>query len=181
MKEKLTIAYQLAIIRARGKHLSTFCLQSVTGADGSGKPACKDNKRKKDEDRFMQGKLTDAEWKIMTVLWEHSPRTMMEITNALKEETGWTKYTVISFLKRMEEKGALHFEEGKKAKLYYPDWEKDKVCIQETEDFLNKVFHGKIGLMLNAMVQQKALSEQEIDELYQILQEESRNQRSKKL
>lgn len=117
-------------------------------------------------------KLTDAEWKVMTVLWEKSPRTMMEITHALKEETGWTKYTVMSFLKRMEEKGALHYEEGQKAKLYYPDLEQEDASIQETEEFLNKVFHGKVGLMLNAMVQQKALSRQEIDELYEILGEE---------
>lgn len=119
-------------------------------------------------------KLSDAEWKIMEVLWEQAPRTMMEITNALKEETGWTKHTVMSFLKRIEEKGALHYEEGEKAKLYYPDLKKEDASLQETEEFLNKVFHGKIGLMLNAMVQQKALSKTEIDELYQILQEESR-------
>lgn len=122
----------------------------------------------------MQSKLTDAEWKVMTVLWERSPRTMMEITNALKKETGWTKYTVMSFLKRMEEKGALHFEEGEKAKLYYPDWKQEEVSIQETEDFLKKVFYGKIGLMLNAMVQQKALSKQEIEELQQILHKEDK-------
>ncbi len=120
----------------------------------------------------MKSKLTDAEWKVMMVLWESSPRTMMEITNALKEETGWTKYTVMSFLKRMEEKGALHFEEGRRAKLYYPDWKREDVEIQETEEFLNKVFHGKIGLMVNAMVQQNALSRQEISELYQILKEQ---------
>lgn len=119
----------------------------------------------------MKSRLTDAEWKVMSVLWEQSPRTMMEITNALKEETGWSKYTVMSFLKRMEEKGALHFEEGGKAKRYYPDWNREDAQIQETEDFLNKVFHGKIGLMINAMVQQNALSKQEVEELYQILQE----------
>lgn len=124
-------------------------------------------------------KLTDAEWKVMEVLWEQSPRTMMEITNALKEDTGWTKYTVMSFLKRMEEKGALHFEEGERAKLYYPDLKQEDASIQETEEFLNKVFHGKIGLMLNAMVQQKALSKQEINELYEILGEESRKESSR--
>jgi len=97
---------------------------------------------------------------------------MTEITNALKSETGWTRHTVISFLKRMEEKGAIHHEEGKKARLYYPDWNKEDTVISETADFLNRVFHGKIGLMLNAMVQQKALSRQEIDELYEILQAE---------
>lgn len=119
----------------------------------------------------MKCKLTDAEWKVMTVLWEHAPRTMMEITNALKEETGWTKYTVMSFLKRMEEKGAVHFEEGGRAKLYFPDWKREEAEIQETKDFLDKVFHGKAGLMINAMVQQKALSKQEIAELYEILED----------
>ena len=119
----------------------------------------------------MKSRLTDAEWKVLSVLWDDPPKTMMEITNTLKEETGWSKYTVMSFLKRMEEKGALHFEEGTKARLYYPDWNREDVAIQETEDFLNKVFHGKIGLMINAMVQQKALSKQEVEELYQILQE----------
>lgn len=119
----------------------------------------------------MKSKLTDAEWKVMTVLWEHAPRTMMEITNALKEETGWTKYTVMSFLKRMEEKGAVHFEVGGRAKLYFPDWKREEAAIQETKDFLDKVFHGKAGLMINAMVQQKALSKQEIEELYEILED----------
>lgn len=118
-------------------------------------------------------KLTDAEWKVMAVLWEHAPQTMMEITNALKEETGWTKYTVMSFLKRMEEKGALHYKEGVKAKLYYPDLKREEASLQETEEFLNKVFHGKIGLMLNAMVQHKALTKQEISELYKILEKEN--------
>lgn len=120
----------------------------------------------------MKSKLTDAEWKVMAALWEKSPRTMMEITNLLKEETGWIKYTVMSFLKRMEEKGAVHYKDGGKAKLYFPDWKREDVAIQETEDFLNKVFYGKIGLMLNAMVQQKALSQEELDELSQILQEQ---------
>lgn len=32
---------------------------------------------------MMQKKLTDAEWKVMEILWEASPRTMMEITNSL--------------------------------------------------------------------------------------------------
>lgn len=123
------------------------------------------------KEKQMKQKLTDAEWKVMTVLWEQSPRTMMEITNALKEETGWSKHTVMSFLKRMEEKGALHFTDGGKAKLYYPDWEREAAQMQETEEFLNKMFHGKIGLMLHAMVQQNALSEQEIDELNRILNE----------
>ncbi len=113
--------------------------------------------------------LSDAEWKIMNLLWERAPRTIMELTNALKPETGWTKHTVISFLKRMEEKKAVHYEDGEKAKLYYPDLEREEAALQETEDFLDRVFQGKMGMMLNTMVQQRALSREELKELHKIL------------
>lgn len=114
--------------------------------------------------------LSDAEWKVMNLLWEEAPRTMMQITNALKEETGWTKHTVMSFLKRMEEKGALHYAEGEKARLYYPDLKREEAALRETEDFLDRVFQGKMGMMLNTMVQQRALSREDLEELHKILE-----------
>lgn len=114
-------------------------------------------------------KLSEAEWKVMKLLWEESPKTMMQITNLLKETTGWTKHMVMTFLKRMEEKKAIHYEEGGRAKLYYPDIKKEEVVLQETEEFLHKVFDGRMGLMLNTMVEKKVLSKSEIDELYDIL------------
>ncbi|MDD6811810.1 MAG: BlaI/MecI/CopY family transcriptional regulator [Lachnospiraceae bacterium] len=114
-------------------------------------------------------RLSEAEWKVMNLLWEEAPQTMMQITNKLKESTGWTKHTVMTFLRRMEEKGAIHYEEGERAKQYYPDVEKEEAVLQETEEFLDKVFGGHMGLMLNTMVEKKALSKEEISELYEIL------------
>lgn len=115
--------------------------------------------------------LSDAEWKIMNLLWEQAPRTMMQLTNELKAKTGWTKHTVMSFLKRMEEKGALYHEEGERAKLYYPDLRREDATLQETEDFLDRVFQGKMGMMLNTMVQQRALTREEMEELHRILEQ----------
>lgn len=115
--------------------------------------------------------LSDAEWKLMNLLWENAPRTIMQLTNELKTETGWTKHTVISFLKRMQEKGAVHYEDGEKAKLYYPDLKREEAVLQETEDFLARVFQGRMGMMINTMVQQKALSKEELAELHKILEQ----------
>lgn len=114
-------------------------------------------------------KLSEAEWKVISALWEEAPQTIMQLTHRLQESTSWTKHTVMTFLRRMEEKGAVHYEEGGKAKQYYPDIRQEDAVIQETEDFLEKVFQGKLGLMLNTMVEQKALSKEEIAELYEIL------------
>lgn len=114
-------------------------------------------------------RLSEAEWKVMSLLWQESPQTMMQITNHFKATTGWTKHTVMTFLRRMEEKGAVHHEDGERAKLYYPDVVREEAVRQETEEFLEKVFDGRIGLMLNTMVERKALSKDEIAEMYEIL------------
>lgn len=124
----------------------------------------------------MKVNLSDSEWRIMTLLWEDAPKTMMQLTNLLAEETGWTKHTVLSFLKRMEEKGAVHHQEGKKAKLYYPVIPREDAVLQETEEFLDRVFQGKIGLLFHTMVEQKAVSKEELEEIARILKEAEKNE-----
>lgn len=56
--------------------------------------------------------LSDGEWKIMNLLWEEPPQTIMNLTRALKGDKGWSKNTVITMLNRMEAKGAVRHEEG---------------------------------------------------------------------
>ena len=60
----------------------------------------------------MPVQCTEAEWKIMEILWENAPRTMAEITKALEPTTGWTRHTVITLLKRMRDKGSVVVDES---------------------------------------------------------------------
>ena len=64
--------------------------------------------------------ITSAEWKIMELLWEHEPRTITELTKALKESTHWPKQVIITMLRRMIEKGTVYCVEGGKAKQFFP-------------------------------------------------------------
>ncbi|WP_343210647.1 BlaI/MecI/CopY family transcriptional regulator [Anaerolentibacter hominis] len=113
--------------------------------------------------------LSDGEWKIMKLLWESAPRTIMQLTSALEQDTGWGKHTVITMLNRMEKKGAVYYKEGVRAKQYFPAVEQEAVSARETEGFLNKVYGGSLSLLVNTMVEQESLSSDEIDELYDIL------------
>ena len=121
-------------------------------------------------------RLSEAEWKVMGALWEEAPQTIMQMTRRFQETTGWTKHTIMTFLRRMEDKGAVRYEAGERAKLYYPQIERQEAALQETEDFLERVFEGRMGLMLNTMVEQKALSGKEISELYEILKQAEEQQ-----
>ena len=118
----------------------------------------------------MKCNLSDSEWKLMNQLWDHAPMTIMELTAALKAETGWTKNTVITMLSRLEAKGAVTYEEGKRAKLYSPLIMREDAARAETESFLSKVYGGSLGLMMNAMVESRSLTEADIAELSAILE-----------
>lgn len=113
--------------------------------------------------------LSDGEWKIMQLLWQAEPRTITQLTAQLKEDTGWGKHTVITMLGRMESKGAVRYEDGGRAKQFYPVVMREEVSVGETKGFLNKVYNGSLSMMVNAMVTQKALTQDEIAELYNIL------------
>ena len=70
-----------------------------------------------------------------------------------------------------EKKEAVAHRQGGRAKVFYPLVSREEVSMQETRGFLEKVYRGSLGMMVNAMVADQALSEQEIQELYDILEQ----------
>ena len=119
---------------------------------------------------MKQISLSDNEWKLMGRLWERSPRTITELTADLREETGWSKNTIITMLSRLEAKGAVRHEEGARAKAYYPAVDRETAARAETESFLGKVYGGSLGLLVSAMVESRALTGEDLAELSAILE-----------
>ena len=114
--------------------------------------------------------LSDSEWKLMNRLWDRSPMTITELTAALREDTGWSKNTIITMLSRLEAKGAVRHEEGLRAKRYFPVTRREDAALTETESFLGKVYGGSLGLMVSNLVERHALTEADIAELSAILE-----------
>lgn len=118
----------------------------------------------------MKPELSDGEWILMKALWDSAPMTITQLTAAMKDITGWTKHTIISMLSRMEAKGAVRYEPGGRAKLYFPVLQRGDAVKQETSHFLEKVFDGHLGVMLNAMVDGRSLTPEDFAELSAILE-----------
>lgn len=114
--------------------------------------------------------LSENEWYIMQVLWEHTPSCLREICDILSPIKGWSRHAVISFLKRMEAKGAVRVENSGKVKLYFPVWDKEDMIQEETHSILERVYGGNIFLMLSNAVRDKELSEQEKQQLLNVLE-----------
>lgn len=113
--------------------------------------------------------LQQSEWYIMEKLWEDSPRTIVQLYHALEVEPGWSKSTVNTLLGRMVDKGIIYYEDGGKARLYYPRVRREDAALAETESLLKRVYQGSVSMMMSTLVKKNALSDEEIDELYEIL------------
>ena len=117
----------------------------------------------------MAEQCTEAEWKIMEVLWESSPRTMSEITKTLEPTTGWTRHTVITLLKRMQEKGTVAVDDSGDVKRYTPLLSQEEANTQQTQKFLNRVFSGRASLLINHLVDSGEITLKEMDELMDMM------------
>ena len=115
--------------------------------------------------------LTAAEWHLMECLWEKSPRTGREATEYLEQHAGWSRSTTLTMLRRMTEKGLIACGEEGGVKTYAPLLAREDAALRTTEDFLHRVYHGSVSLMMSAITQKQELSRQEIDKLYAILRQ----------
>ena len=112
--------------------------------------------------------LSNGEWIIMEQLWKR-PHTLMELLSALKDTVGWSKSTIVTMLHRMEDKGAIAFQERGRTKFFYPLVSRESITVSETKSLLQRAFNGRLGLLVNTMAQSNALSKADIEELYDIL------------
>ena len=104
--------------------------------------------------------LSDAEWRLMQTLWRGGDMTIREIMDEVEEETGWSVHSVISFLKRMEGKGAVTIREGRPIR-YAAALDREEAVHQETREVLGRVYGGDRLLMIKCAVEAQSLSEEE--------------------
>ena len=115
-------------------------------------------------------RLSDSEWILMNALWDHSPCTITQLVEQLRESTNWSKHTVISMLSRLEAKGAVRHEEGKRAKQFYPIIDRATTQRKESRHFLSRLYGGSLKLMINTLVDDECLSDQELAALEALLE-----------
>ncbi|KRU26699.1 penicillinase repressor [Clostridium sporogenes] len=116
-------------------------------------------------------KISAAEWEVMKLLWKESPLTSEKIINPLTEKMDWSTQTVKTFITRLLKKEAIGFEKVGRAYNYYPLISEDECIKAENQSFLQKVYDGAVGMLFTRFLEEETLSEEEIEELEQILKD----------
>ena len=114
--------------------------------------------------------ISDAEWKVMEVVWRDNPLTAQEIVLALAEHESWKPQTVKSLISRLVKKGALTFQRIANRHIYRPTIERHEAVAAETESFFSRVGRSSLTPVLAQFVESKdPLDENEIAALEKLL------------
>lgn len=113
-------------------------------------------------------KITEAEWAVMKVFWQKSPRTANEAVDALND-SGWNPKTIRTLIIRLQKKGALDFEKNGREHHYYPLVKEHECVRQEAQSLLSRAGAAALKPMLAAFIEEQSLSETEIEELRALL------------
>jgi BlaI family penicillinase repressor len=114
-------------------------------------------------------RISEAEWEIMKLFWESSPITANEIIEKLEGQINWQPKTVKTLISRLLKKKAIAFEKDDRTYRYYPIISKEDCTREESKSFLKRVYNGELNVMLTSFLSSRQLSEQDIEELKQIL------------
>ena len=115
--------------------------------------------------------LAPAEWNIMECLWERAPQTGRELTCTMQAQTGWSRSTTLTLLRRLVEKGAVRYEDSGSVRTFFPSITREHAAVRQTRDLLGRVYHGSLSMLVSAMTREETLPQKEIDELYALLNE----------
>ena len=117
-------------------------------------------------------RLPDAEFEIMHIIWQHSnPISTNHIISCLDSNKTWKPQTVLTLLVRLIDKGFLHSEKIGKERTYSPlISQKDYLSI-ETNSFFDRLHSNSIRSVVNALYDGKKLSDNEIADLKNWLEE----------
>lgn len=128
--------------------------------------------KKEENDISDLPKISDAEWKVLNVIWNNPRITATNIELVLGKKEIWKFSTIKSLISRLLKKEVISYEKIGKEYLYYAIIEKDKCIIEESRTFIDKVFAGSIDSMLLNFVKSERLTNEEIKSLRDLLDQE---------
>jgi predicted transcriptional regulator len=116
--------------------------------------------------------FTDAELRLMEVLWNKGSATVADVLEGLKTKPALAYSTVITTLRILETKGYVsHTKEGR-AFTYQPLIGRDEARQSAITHLLQRLFEGSPELLVTSLFEDRKISAAEMKRLRALIEEE---------
>lgn len=118
-------------------------------------------------------KLGRIEGIFADMIWDNAPVTSRRLTELAEERLHWKRTTTYTVLKRLCDRGLFRNDGSQVTALV----SREEFYARQSEQFVEETFHGSLPAFLAAFGSRKRLSDQEIDQLQQLIDEMRRESR----
>ena len=115
--------------------------------------------------------LTEAELRLMNVLWDRGPSTVKDVLDALPADPPLAYTTILTFLRILEDKGYLEHEKDGRAFLYKPRVPRDQARQSAVRQILSRFFEGSAEQLVLNLLNTEKLSSEEMKSLRKLIKE----------
>jgi BlaI family penicillinase repressor len=124
--------------------------------------------------------LTEQELEIMKVIWKLDTATVRQVYETLLEHRRIAYTTVMTMMNILEQKGYLKKEQAERAFVYRPAQPQKQVIRSMVREFVNRVFNGSAEPLLVHLVEDRCLTEGDLEEIRRTIQNSRKASRRQK-
>ncbi|MBQ8662439.1 MAG: BlaI/MecI/CopY family transcriptional regulator [Eubacterium sp.] len=114
--------------------------------------------------------LGEIESRFADMIWEKEPIKTSDLLKLCADAFGWKRSTTYTVLKRLEKKGLFENQDGTVVSLL----SREAFYSKQSEQYVEQSFGGSLPAFLAAFTSGKKLSDKEIQELKQIIEDASK-------
>ena len=119
--------------------------------------------------------LTNAELRIMEVIWAQGSATVAEVVDALKGVDAYT--TILTLMRILKAKGYLSTRKEGRAFVFLPRVGRDTVARKAVRQLVSRFFGGSPGELVLSFLREEQLTPEELAEIKrQILEADERHE-----
>lgn len=105
--------------------------------------------------------LTNAEHRIMEVIWAKGSATVADVVEALNGEDAYT--TILTLMRILKVKGYLSSRKEGRAFVFVPRVDRDTIARRAVHQLLSKFFAGSPSELVLAFLREEELTAAELD------------------
>jgi len=115
--------------------------------------------------------LTDAEARVMSVLWQRQTATVGDVVAALQKGRAVTYSTVQTMLRILETKGYVTHEKVARAFVYQPAVDARQARQRALRHLVARLFNGSPSLLILNVLEDEAIDTAELKRLKKLIED----------
>ena len=114
--------------------------------------------------------LTEAELRLMEVLWQKGPATVQHVMEGVSEKTPLAYNSVLTTIRILEKKGYLKHEKDGRAHVYTPLVERQEATRSEIRRLVTRFFGNSHEMLVLNILKDQSVDAAELKRLRKMLE-----------